>query len=132
MKPHDRISKDWLKFAEQDLKAARLIFNEKIYNLACFPAQQVIEKALKAHISNKSVPPRTHFLGELLDICIKENESFEKFKESCLIADQYYIPSRYPIALVGTKPNGMPNKADAEKVIVIAEEIINHVKGIIA
>jgi len=36
----DKRVKEWIKFAKEDLKTAKLTFKEKIYNQTCFHAQQ--------------------------------------------------------------------------------------------
>jgi len=40
----------WLEQAEADRHGAQLLFDGESYHLACFIAQQVAEKALKAYL----------------------------------------------------------------------------------
>lgn len=61
--------RQWLSFAEEDLKVARIILKEKIYNQVCFHAQQCVEKLLKALIEEKEMVPKEHRLPKLFRIC---------------------------------------------------------------
>ena len=56
----NELAERWLVFAQQDLRGAQVMFDEKLYNLACFHAQQCAEKALKGMLIRQGiVPPRT-------------------------------------------------------------------------
>jgi len=61
----------WLRFAQDDLAAARLLAtsSELPARLSCFHAQQAAEKAMKASLVHASIPFRkTHDLVVLLDL----------------------------------------------------------------
>jgi hypothetical protein len=61
------LAKRRLDFAMQGLRGAELMLREGMYNLACFHAQQCVEKALKGRLANQNkTPPRIHAIGELL------------------------------------------------------------------
>jgi HEPN domain-containing protein len=38
--------------------------------------------------------------------------------------DQYYIPTRYPDALPGSFPEGLPGKEDAEEAVLLASRVM--------
>jgi HEPN domain-containing protein len=40
----------WLQYASDDLKSAKVLLAEEVYNIACFHAQQAVEKLFKAFI----------------------------------------------------------------------------------
>ena len=83
----------WLTFAEEDLKTAKLTFNEKIYNQTCFHAQQCVEKLLKAYIiQDDKTPPKSHRLADLLSQI--DNSFFNSIKMDILPLDRFYIPTR--------------------------------------
>ena len=115
---------DWMVFAKEDLSMARIALREGIVNQACFHAQQGVEKAFKAYLrfQRRSVP-KTHSLTELLEICKVTDKSFEKFTGASLRLDRYYIPTRYPDALPGIAPEGMPTPEEAGEAVKILEEI---------
>jgi HEPN domain-containing protein len=54
----------WLEFAETDLNAARVLLKEgSLSAVACFHAQQSVEKCLKALIESRGLnPPKSHDL----------------------------------------------------------------------
>lgn len=93
----------WLTFAEEDLRAAEILFREEVWNQVCFHAQQCVEKALKGFcvLQRQQPPPRTHAIVELLELLPREWLSDIRLALAESI-DTYYIPTRYPDALPGT------------------------------
>jgi HEPN domain-containing protein len=92
--------------------------------MACFHAQQAAEKALKGFlVYTKTSSPRIHNLPELLDECSAIDNSFSLFLSKAITLNQFYAPTRYPDALAGLSPSGMPNKAIVEESLVYAKEI---------
>lgn len=117
-------AKEWIRFAENDLKSAKVLLKEAIFNQVCFHAQQCVEKLLKAFLVLREIqPPRTHRLVDLLELALAENSEMEILRDRCLILDQYYLPSRYPDAIIGSKPTGLPSHDDAAEALSIAESI---------
>jgi HEPN domain-containing protein len=118
----------WFDFAKQDLKMAEMALNENFYNQSCFHCQQAVEKFLKGYLinTNKEVP-KIHFLDELLNLCTQIDKDFEKLREYCSKLDDYYLPVRYPDALPGILPEGLPDEKDALEAISYAKEIMQFV-----
>ena len=122
MKPHNR----WLEFEHEDLKMAKLAFEEEIYNQVCFHSQQAVEKALKYLIQkNGKVPPKTHKLIDLIQNL--NNKKFSELKEKMMLLDRFYIPTRYPDTLPVNLPEGSPNKKDATEALEIAQCFLNKI-----
>lgn len=119
---------NWFRFAQEDLKVAKLSFEEKIYNQACFHSQQGVEKMLKGFlkIKDKNIP-KVHSLAQLLTLCVEIDIGFENLRTACVKLDDYYIPTRYPDALPGMLPEGMPSEDDARKAVSILEEVMDFV-----
>lgn len=119
---------NWFNFAQEDLIVAKLSFNEKIYNQACFHSQQGVEKMLKGFlkINNKNIP-KVHSLAQLLTLCVEIDSSFETLRADCVKLDDYYIPTRYPDALPGMLPEGLPSEDDAQKAILTLEEVMDFI-----
>lgn len=67
--------------------------------------------------------PRTHSLIELLNVCSGIKPQLSEFETDCLKLDKYYIPTRYPDALPGSLPDGLPNKSDAEGALKILDKV---------
>ncbi len=122
-------SKRWLRFAEEDLQMAQLAASQEIYNQVCFHAQQSVEKALKALLIEQGhSPPRTHRLGDIL--ALLDIEPFTSNLEIQLL-DRFYIPTRYPDALPGALPEGLPGKKDADEAYATAHETLSVIKSLI-
>ncbi len=119
----NEIASRWLQFAEEDLKIAQLALEEKLYNQSCFHAQQCAEKALKALIaeSGKTVP-KTHKLIDLLSE-IKHHQ-IAQLRKSLQLLDRFYIPTRYPDALPGMPPEGLPTESDAKEALETARRAL--------
>lgn len=129
MKSEETTAKHWLNFAREDLKAVESLINDKIFTLACFHAQQVAEKSLKSFIAFKLQSiPRLHSLFDLYQICLDYDESVSRLDSACKTLDRFYIPVRYPDAMPGMLPEGLPNKADALEAWELAEEVFEFVK----
>lgn len=123
----------FLIFAEEDLKSARVLLKEGIFNQVCFHSQQVVEKSLKSFIkSKKRISPKTHSLLELLNICSQYDKKFKTLLNICKFLDKFYVPTRYPDAIVGSLDEELPNKRDAEKALKSAEIVYNFVKKILS
>jgi len=120
-------AKRWFDFALEDLKLAELAMKEEIYNQVCFHSQQCVEKILKGYMILKGeIYPKSHKLADLLS---KIQESpFDPLKDEILLLDRFYIPTRYPDALPGTLPEGLPSKEDAEEALNTAKEIFKIIK----
>jgi HEPN domain-containing protein len=118
---------EWLKFAGEDLAAAEVLLNAKIFNLVLFHSQQCVEKSLKALILFEGKnPPKTHQLSSL--VLLVSGLSFEPFRKGYEVLDQIYMPSRYPDALPGTLPDGLPNRNQAMEALQTAREIFTFIQ----
>ena len=134
MKPLDDAER-WLEFARQDLRVAELALSEGIYNQTCFHAQQCAEKCLKACLAAQGeLLPRTHLIVDLISRLPETIRSMLGSLEDDLSAlDQFYIPTRYPDALPGILPDGLPDRSHAETSLTVArrcyEAVMRKVEG---
>lgn len=113
-------SERWLHFAREDLRMAELALQNSIYNQACFHAQQCAEKAIKGLLAFQGVaPPRTHRIADLLSLL--KNAPFDVEVQ---LLDRFYIPTRYPDALPGMLPEGLPERGDAEHALDTARQAL--------
>jgi len=120
---------NWFDFARDDLVVAEASFEKKIYNQVCFHSQQGAEKMLKGFLkSKKQNIPKIHFLEELIELCTNIDHQFKSLKSRCSILDRYYIPTRYPDALPGMLPEGLPQKEDAEEALETLRKIMDFVE----
>jgi HEPN domain-containing protein len=119
--------KRWIDFASEDLLMAELALKEGINNQVCFHSQQCVEKVLKAFIISKGeIHPQSH---KLADILSKISESlFNDLRDEILLLDRFYIPTRYPDALPGMLPEGLPSEKDAKEALNTAKKVFEIAK----
>ncbi len=88
---------DWLRYARSDLELARVVRpDEVLFEGLCFHAQQAAEKALKAVLIAKGVPPpKTHNIRTLLDLLPQEVIAPQEIEDAASLTD-YAVTSRYP------------------------------------
>jgi HEPN domain-containing protein len=124
----------WLAFAYEDLQVAEMVLKAGIYTQACFHSQQCVEKALKgalAHHRPDEVLPRIHAIADLIRLL--PAEWFANVRADLIEKmDDYYIPTRYPDALPGTLPEGLPGQAEAEEAVPLARAVLEEVKRIMS
>ena len=65
------------------------------------------------------MPPRTHRIVDLLSL-LKNNP----FDVKVQLLDRFYIPTRYPDALPGMLPEGLPERGDAEHALDSARQTL--------
>jgi HEPN domain-containing protein len=122
----------WLTFAREDLRVADLVLREGIYNQACFHAQQCVEKVLKALITHyhTNAPPRTHDITDLLKLL--PSDLIGDLRDDLIKVDDYYIPTRYPDALPGMLPEGLPDEQDAKKTVDLARVLLKRAESLLS
>lgn len=88
---------DWLRYARSDLDLARVSRPAKVlFEGLCFHAQQAAEKALKAVLIAKGIPPpKTHNIRTLLDLLPPEIIAPQQVEDAATLTD-YAVMSRYP------------------------------------
>ena len=118
----------WLTFARQDLRMAELALSEGIYNQVCFHSQQCVEKAIKGWLEQQGqTPPRTHRMADLL--ALLPSELLDELGGALGLLDRLYIPTRYPDALPGMLPDGMPGERDAREALDLARQALERIQA---
>jgi len=118
-----RISRDWLLSAEMDLRSIeRMLDEEFLAPVACFHAQQCVEKSLKAILEEKGVrPPKTHDVLRLYGL-VSETVGLELDLRILQVLNDLYVDARYPGEL-GLLPYGRPSPDDARQFYEFAAEV---------
>ena len=96
--PIYKYTADWLRRADDDFEAARILIEEDgPINPICLHAQQAYEKYLKGFLAfhNKHIR-RSHDLGTLLDLCKELDVSLEELRGEVDFLDEFYPNIRYP------------------------------------
>ena len=84
---------DWLKQAEEEFSWAKDALTLGRWAIACFTAQQVAEKSLKAiAIFRGALQIKSHSTKEIASALDIDGD----LAEMASILDQYYITTRYP------------------------------------
>jgi HEPN domain-containing protein len=124
--------KRWLAQAEQDLFWAKHLMESGGYYLACFLAQQVAEKAIKAFLyAQGEEMVFGHSVERLCATAALTNPEFAEKSRSWRILDGFYIPTRYPNGLPDGIPANIYNEETARTAINLADEVVNWIKSII-
>jgi HEPN domain-containing protein len=85
----------WLRQAREDLHWAQHLAAQGAYHLACFLAQQVTGKALKAFLYAQGEEiVLGHSVERLCASAATFETEFQKHARSWSILDGYYIPTR--------------------------------------
>ena len=117
---------DWLRYARSDLELARVVRpDEVLFEGLCFHAQQAAEKALKAVLIAKGVPPpKTHNIRTLLDLLSQEVIAPQEIEDAASLTD-YAVTSRYPGDFESVDEEEYKETVRlAENVVLWAERII--------
>jgi HEPN domain-containing protein len=125
MRDKNTDAKRWFAQALRDLDDAKFNLSGKRYNVACFLAQQSVEKALKAFLLAKGAEEIWgHSTSDLCKDAQTLDSDFATVQDEAASLDKYYIPTRYPNVLPGGIPSEVFDEADANKAILTAERII--------
>lgn len=128
MDKNSSIYKDWLRKAENDLKAAEGIFGyyeQPPTDAICYHCHQVAEKSLKGYLIFQGVKfQKIHDLIVLLNLCVKKDNSLSMFREDIEILNQYYVETKYPLDM-----SLEYSKDEAKEAIDRASFIIKSIKN---
>ena len=117
----------WLIYAEENLKAARLLLEQGLYNPCLQNMQQSIEKALKALLLEKIHSQRkTHSITELVHLLAEQGIDTNLSEEDCDLLDSIYLPSKYPLG--GVLPDFEPDADLCQRCVMLAEDVVNEVR----
>jgi len=122
----------WLEQAREDLRWARHLTREGGYYLACFLAQQVGEKALKAFLyARGEALVLGHSVDSLAERAALHAGVIVEKRASWAALDGYYIPTRYPNGLPDSIPARVYNQKLATDAVALAEDIVDTVSSLI-
>ncbi|MCJ7735686.1 MAG: HEPN domain-containing protein [Anaerolineae bacterium] len=115
----------WLEQAEADRHGAQLLFDGESYHLACFIAQQVAEKALKAYLyAQGEEVVLGHSVEALCRRAAEYDEAFAALRQDVALLDAYYIPTRYPNGLPDSIPARVYTRAAAVETLRMADQAL--------
>jgi HEPN domain-containing protein len=125
-------SRDWFKQAERDLEQAVRSEEDGFYEWACFTAQQVAEKAIKALHLRFGQEAWGHVVAKLLRELPPEVTLSQDLIEKAQVLDGFYIPPRYPNGFPEGAPFEHYNRRHSSEAIAYAGEILEFVRSYLA
>ncbi|MDH7500946.1 MAG: HEPN domain-containing protein [candidate division NC10 bacterium] len=122
--------KRWLEQAVEDLKWTKKLAEGGGYHLACFLAQQVGEKALKAFLYAQGEEIVIgHSVERLCRSASRYSAEFSDRVKKWSILDGYYVPTRYPNSLPDSIPARVYTEDAANSAARLAEQIVEFVQA---
>jgi len=91
--------KEWYQIAGEDFYTAQIMNNQvrKPIEIICYHCAQSIEKYLKGYlVYRETIPPKTHDLTLLLDLCVEFDNFFDAVRMECSVINRYSNEIRYP------------------------------------
>ena len=90
---------EWYRMADNDFDSAEWLNKavQKHYEIICYHCSQATEKYLKGYlIYNDIIPPKTHDLIFLHNLCFELNKDFEDVRNECGFLNRFANDIRYP------------------------------------
>lgn len=115
----------WLDQAHEDLHWTQHLAREGAYHLACFLAQQVTEKALKAFLYAQGEEMVIgHSVARLCASAADHLPAFAEKAREWSILDGYYVPTRYPNSLPDDIPAHVYTRRAADEAVALAADAV--------
>lgn len=112
----------WLSIADEDLRSAEVLFERKLLRMACYHAQQAVEKVLKALLADRDIDfPRTHNILDLHNAVKQLGYPAIITDDEALFLNSIYR-ARYP-SEAGLLPLGEPLAHDAEQALKTSQNV---------
>ena len=123
------IYEEWLHSALMDIRIIEKVLDDPFLTpVACFHAQQCIEKTLKAILEKEGREiPKTHDVIRLLGI-IQEKQEIDIDIDLLQKVGELYIESRYP-GDFGLLPDGKPTLEETRIFYLFAKGIYESIKN---
>lgn len=116
----------WLSYAEENIEAAIILHESKLFNPCLQNVQQSIEKSLKYLFIKKGIPiKKIHNILELKILLENSGIEISLTEDECDFLDSIYLPSKYPIG--SALPNFYPDYTVCSNSIKIAQRVIKEV-----
>jgi HEPN domain-containing protein len=112
----------WLKYADENLKSAKVLLDSNLFNPSLQNSQQTVEKYLKALLIEKaSGLLKTHSIRELMGLIEGLGVALSISDDDIDLLDSIYLPTKYPAFSV--LPHFMPDETICRQCLEIAERV---------
>jgi HEPN domain-containing protein len=119
-----KIHEEWLFKSNNDFEGAQFLVTTRLNDICIYHTQQAAEKALKGYLVYKgSLPPKSHDLDKLLDLCKNYDASFIDIDLQVFELNGMDVRFRYP------GPDLMPSDSDVKDALNWAKEVLDFVKS---
>ncbi len=121
----ERRSQAWLSQAAHDLEAAQANAADGRHALACFLCHQSAEKAVSGFLFAKGAEQVWgHSLADLCEDALAFDQSFDLVKSIAVLLDKHFLGARYPESLPGGVPAEAYERADSDRALEIAGDVL--------
>ena len=115
-------TKKWLEYADENLRSAKVLLDNELFNPCLQNVQQAIEKMLKAILVELGIKiKKTHSINELVTILTEKGIKVDIQEDERDLIDSIYLPSKYPIG--GILPDFEPDMQTCRQCVVTAERV---------
>jgi HEPN domain-containing protein len=123
-------TRKWLEYADENLKSAKVLLDNSLFNPCLHNAQQAVEKLFKAVLVEFSIKfKKTHSINELVMILAQSSLDMGLSEEECELLDSIYLPSKYPFG--SALPDFDPDDKICRTCIAIAERVGGSVSALL-
>ena len=122
----------WLEQAIEDLRWCQDLAERGGYHIACFLAQQVGEKALKAfaYAQGEEIV-LGHSVERLCHLAAQWEPKFGDLVRRWAVLDSFYVATRYPNSIPDSIPARVYTQDAAREAAGLASEIVDFVKNLL-
>jgi len=119
-------TKQWIKYSEENLEAAKILLDSNLYNPALHNIQQSVEKSLKSLFIEYGIRlKKSHNISELKNILSDKKIYIELDDDKCEFLDSIYLPSKYPVGSV--LPDFNPDYKITKNCLTIAQQVFEEI-----
>ncbi len=124
-------TKKWLEYADENLRSAKVLLDNKLFNPCLQNVQQAIEKMLKAVLAELGIKiKKTHSINELVTILAENDIKVDIEEDERDLIDSIYLPSKYPIG--GVLPDFEPDMKTCVQCVTVAEHVRDSVTSFLS
>jgi HEPN domain-containing protein len=115
-------TKRWLEYADENLRSAKVLLDNGLFNPCLQNTQQAVEKMLKAMLLEFAIKfKKTHSINELVMTLAENDLDINLAEEDRELLDSIYLPSKYPLGSI--LPDFEPDEQICKNCIAIAERV---------
>ena len=122
----------WVRQAESELSAARLLSKRGFPAQACFMAHQAAEKALKGVALLDGADDLTgHSISDLISGVSRDHRELAGHAKTATVLDRYYTWTRYPSDRSEAAPFETYDRGQADEAADAADAIVRTARGVL-